>query len=370
MALAAVALSSTPAFASKARLSSLGQDVNGSLYIDDTRNIFLNPAQLARMGDFANFEWGATNNPGASPNAEGGYFATAGSLKYGLQLGRRGQAFDQMNEVGLPAGVTLRPNNTFELVFAGSGDLRWGASLLYGASEDKFAGPPETKATANTFELRGGVETDQWQAFAGLLLMAKSEFNDGNGNTNKYEGKPSVRAGGSYNLDTDQRVVATLDWRNAEVATGPAKQEHSDMGLNAQYVRFVGADAASRFFYAGGLGYSTSTIKQSGGPDVKDDRLFIPLTLGLEESLNDWVVLRAAVTQNVLIDQIKETSVTDNAPANTTRVAAGAGFKWKKLTVDTTFEGTNAVNGAAGGSGSGRLNTTELLANVGMTYLF
>src|SRR5258708_5092911 len=76
-----------PAFASKARLLSLGQSANGSPYIEDTRQIFLNPALLNRQSDFANFEFGSSNVK-TTPNAEGGFFHALGNFKFGLQLGR------------------------------------------------------------------------------------------------------------------------------------------------------------------------------------------------------------------------------------------------------------------------------------------
>ena len=44
----ALSVVSSPAFASRARLESLGEGKNGSYYIDDSRNMFLNPASIVR----------------------------------------------------------------------------------------------------------------------------------------------------------------------------------------------------------------------------------------------------------------------------------------------------------------------------------
>ena len=74
-----VAVMAAPAFASKARLQALGEDIYGSTYINDNRNIFLNAAQVNNYADLVTFETGAqTDNDGddsaAGPRPEGGVF--------------------------------------------------------------------------------------------------------------------------------------------------------------------------------------------------------------------------------------------------------------------------------------------------------
>src|SRR3954469_24344449 len=84
-------LTTVSAHATKARLVALNQDTNGSFYIMDTRNIFLNPAQLSSMKDHLNFEWGKKARPGvanAVPEAEGGFVMSLGAGKLAGQLGR------------------------------------------------------------------------------------------------------------------------------------------------------------------------------------------------------------------------------------------------------------------------------------------
>jgi len=46
-----LAVLATPAFASKARLQALGEDVNGSFYVNDLRNVFLNAANVNNYKD-------------------------------------------------------------------------------------------------------------------------------------------------------------------------------------------------------------------------------------------------------------------------------------------------------------------------------
>ncbi|HEX4925724.1 MAG TPA: hypothetical protein VFV50_16645, partial [Bdellovibrionales bacterium] len=201
----AIALFSSSAMASKARMQALAQDENGSAYIEDTRMIFLNPALLARQGDFANFEMGSSTVP-STPNAEGGMFRELGAVKMGIQLGRESNAATRIGIIETAMGFALsEPHNTFEAIVAGGGDMKWGASLLYGSTENNAEiVPPATAAypndKASTLELRGGLSKDNWHGYAHLDLMSRSESETAAGATDKYEGKPSLRLGGAFNL--------------------------------------------------------------------------------------------------------------------------------------------------------------------------
>ncbi|MGZ3723872.1 MAG: hypothetical protein ACXVA9_13105, partial [Bdellovibrionales bacterium] len=101
------------AHATKARLAALNQDSNGSYFIMDTRNIFLNPAQLSIMKDHLNFEWGKRDRPGVITNVpenEGGFVMSLGGGKLAAQLGRV-NSFDglirEMNGPMAEVGTTV-----------------------------------------------------------------------------------------------------------------------------------------------------------------------------------------------------------------------------------------------------------------------
>ncbi|MBY0412824.1 MAG: hypothetical protein K2Q18_01600 [Bdellovibrionales bacterium] len=90
LVIAGLAVLSTNAFASKARVEALNQDsVRGSEYISDSRNIFRNPAHLNTMSNYLVTEWGtaASTDSQTAPRAEGGFFRETGSFNYGLYLG-------------------------------------------------------------------------------------------------------------------------------------------------------------------------------------------------------------------------------------------------------------------------------------------
>ena len=57
-----------PAFATKARLEALGEDNFGSYYINDNRNIFLNPARINENKDLVTYEFGANSSNLAGPD--------------------------------------------------------------------------------------------------------------------------------------------------------------------------------------------------------------------------------------------------------------------------------------------------------------
>src|SRR5690606_27088224 len=85
LALAAgIAVLAAPAFASKARLAALGEDVNGSFYINDNRNIFLNASESLNHKDMVTFEL----EDNGSGNGEGGFLRSHGNMVYGAHLGR------------------------------------------------------------------------------------------------------------------------------------------------------------------------------------------------------------------------------------------------------------------------------------------
>src|SRR5690606_39517802 len=57
-----LAVISSSAFATKARLQALGEDVYGSKYISDNRNIFINAAYINLYKDQITYEYGDTTS--------------------------------------------------------------------------------------------------------------------------------------------------------------------------------------------------------------------------------------------------------------------------------------------------------------------
>ena len=126
-----LAVLATPAFASKARLLALGEDANGSFFINDNRNIFLNSAEANNHADMVTFEWGEnnSNDTDTNPNAEGGMLYSHKNLVYGIHLGRTTNFQSATNEF-------YAPSNTIDLFVAGDAGFKWGANLSYAKSNN------------------------------------------------------------------------------------------------------------------------------------------------------------------------------------------------------------------------------------------
>lgn len=356
----------------------LGYQGSSSLSIDDPRNVFLNPAQLHRYAPFANFELGLTtpSATNAGPAAEGGLMLSRGDLKYGIQLGRETTAAPLINGVNDLLGLTTagtmipHPTNGAELLVAGGGPMKWGASLLYASSENKTDSPTATarfpNRKANTLEARGGIVQDKLSAYGKLLLIASAENEVTQSSPNKFDAKPGIEFGGNFDMNADQRLWGLLGYYSGTAKMTSASSNDRDFSytfLTGGFTQFWNPEAITRLFFSGGLTYSMANLKGTSTiGEVKRDRIAFPIVIGVENQATDWMMMRASVRQNVLFDQSKYSDTTDFNYPNTTVVSAGPGFKWKKLTADAVLGG--AVNQTA------TFNGTDMFANLGMTYMF
>jgi len=360
------------AFASKARLISLGQDKNGSPYLEDTRSVFLNPALLNKQADFADFELGSST-VGTNPNAEGGFFHSMGGYKLGVELGRETDiaalittANSYMFPAGLPASFTL-PHNTVEVQVASGDSYKWGLSLIYGTNEERAenanpAGAAYPNRLAKSYEIHGGLSHDHWDVHAAVDVFGSAETQTADSAYNKFTLNPSFKLGATYELDAEEKVYVESTFMNyvARNNTQPSDRTGSDMGVSLGYVHFLNPEPSTRFFYATALSFDD--YKLTGSGNNNDDKVYLfnlPIVIGLENAATDWLKLRASVTQRVLLDQ-RITTVTNNHNPNSTTVAAGVGLKWKKIDLDGTLAG----------GGNGLIDGNNLLANASLTYYF
>ncbi len=359
---ATLMLSAPNAFASKARLISLGQDPNGSSYIDDTRSVFLNPAYINTVGDFADFEFGSADGTTTSPKSEGGFFHKWDGYHVGLQLGRQTDFSDAVAEANNVGGnAFVNPQNTIELQLGSGDSYKWGASLLYGMTENRTNAGLEKKASA--YEFRGGLMHNSWDVYAALDVLGSAEINTGGGASNKLTENPSFKLGGAFELTNEEKLFLESRFLNYKTNNGTPDSAQSVSSVNFGYAHFLSPEAVTHFFYTVSLSWSNDTAQNT-------KMVAIPLVVGLETAATDWLKLRASVTQNVIIDQ-KVTSTTNTNNPNSTVVAGGVGINWKKITIDGTLAGSTGGSAYANtGTSSGNINATELLANASMTYMF
>ncbi len=362
---AALAMLIAPnAFASKARLISLGQNPDGSSYVDDSRSLFLNPAYINMLGDFANFEFGnQAGSSAATPNSEGGFFHKWGAYHVGLQLGRQSDFNAVVADLGTFNGSTfVNPQNTIELQIGSGSSLKWGVSLIYGMTESR-AGAATQKAS--TYEIHGGIKRDKIDAYAAVDMFSRAD-NDFGAGTNTLTLNPSFKLGAGYEFSNEEKFYLESRFMNYKASPGNAGADTtaSMNDISVGYAHFLNPDAATKFFYSAALAYtnnSNATLKSTS----------IPLVVGLETIATDWLKLRGSVMQNVVLDQ-KVTRVTNTNNPNSTTVSGGVGINWKKVSIDGTLAGTAGGNTAPGSGqgGQGRIDGNNFLANASMTYMF
>jgi hypothetical protein len=214
IAVAGLAVLSTSAYASKARMAALGQEDDGSFYINDQRNTFYNPAHYNMYNNFAIFEWGndesdltSATSRGTS-NAEGGFARQAGNFIYGVYVGD--DTGNQRNTDSVAAGLNdefLMDNNRVTLSFAGDAGIKWGASLWYSKQSEQLGTTPSNtkELEGDTLGLRGGVAGSNWQAYAILDLKDEATGSQAAGTLvdekDTYEADTGILLGGTYSMN-------------------------------------------------------------------------------------------------------------------------------------------------------------------------
>lgn len=358
----AVALASVNAFATRARVSSLGS----SVHLVDTATVYTNPSDMFSVGgDYVNLETGKTAGAGAGgDDAEGMVVRSMGDAKLGLAIGHDSALGLQIRSLAValfPSKVNFYQQNPIELSYGmKTGDMAWAGTLIYSNYQSKTG----INEKENTLGARFGVRTGNMDASIGLGL-ANNYQNDTDG---KFTGTLGLQAAAGMWMDTvylnAKLQVAGFKAENA-AGTETAKVDGTIVSLNAVDSR---KKDGNEFFYGAGL---TSYMAKNSVGDTKDTRLMLPVVIGLEQKANSWLTLRGSVTQTVLINNSKTeaggVTATEFAPgANNTAVAVGAGMNFDKVTVDGTLSGLTTTAGAA----NQQLDGNNLLAKVGLTYMF
>ncbi len=361
----AVALVATSAFASKARLGAL----QSSPHLQDTRDVFVEPDQALAHGEFATIELSAnsvytgaagTGND-ASPAAEGGFVRKMGeNAALGAYLGNK--AMNQANNAMALVAATPKIQNPLNVYYANKmGEMQWGLGLNYSNSEDKVA-----KNKSISTGLNASISsTAGWEAQLGLGIAGEAT----NADTIKYEQKSPMLLSGGYWMDT-MFIFGKYEMYGAKSSNKVTGAAGAEIDFNAMSIGVVNShkkDGAD-FFY--GVSYVMTTNKTKDGP--KTEKTMLPVVIGIEADATSWMVLRASVTQNILIDTTKTTPATGNATTDLsnyddTVAAAGIGLKLGKFMVDGSLA---ATNGPAAQSGKFGTESAGFLSNLGLTYMF
>lgn len=356
-----LAVIAAPALASKARLQALGEDVNGSFYVNDNRNVFLNAAQVNNHKDLVTFEWGDTataTDSTSAPRAEGGLFKSHGNLVYGLYLGSESNTSNGFRTL---ASAAVEEENNIDLFVGGDAGVKWGANVTYSKSADDEANGDANQSAMRT---RFGVIAGDIEGWANINISNKAEDAAGD----EFEGKLGYKVGAVYHLN-DYNLFA--DYQSFE---GEAKGSQ-DGDLKSTQLQ-VGAGRASKLNDKATLftklqltNTKVDTADVAGGQDLKTNA--VPVTIGLEYDAASWLVLRTSVAQNLWSSQDNDGD--KKTVAETTVVNAGATLKFGELSVDGVIgNGANDANASGDNTstGNGNLRTDNLMSRVSMTYRF
>lgn len=378
--IAALTMMSASAFASKARMSSLGN----SAHIIDAQTIFTQPADLHEGGDWATFETGPSaattlmDNSDTGTQSEGGFVKSMGDAKWGFYLNHK-NAFQNYYRMNTYAGAArtnkyLGHENPIDIFYgAKSGDMKWTVGFSYSNSENKQTQVTTDDKKQNAMGLRFGVRADMWDA-ALLLGLGSTANGDGATDTNKFSGTTSYMLKGGYNMGS-MYLFADMSADGYKVESSTTTLEKGTAsGMTLGVVDSMKSEG-TEFFY--GVSYKSMTMKAEDATTelAKTVMTTLPFILGLEHDANSWLVLRASVTQSVLLSSTKTdtgngsaTSV-DKKNYQDTNVNVGAGVKFNKLTIDGSLSGLNNVSSTSN-SATGTYGTNALLANASLTYKF
>lgn len=401
LATAATLLTSS-AWATKARMSALGQDTDrGSFYIKDSRSVFRNAAHINSMNNYVLTEWGdATQN--TNPKAEGGFYRSAGAFAYGVYMGSEvGDQNRDVNTTGTNASYVaaeggtavgthgnasfVGTSNQLDLFFGGDMGIEWGARLNYASNkqENSTTGAPEAKAGALGLGL--GVVAGDLNAYINYTLNDKLEelttaTAAAAGKGAKWEDDGSMNIGVGYNW-MDFAFFVDYNKEAGEYTpngTGAKKDttERTTLTLGAGYTKEV--SSTSRMFTDIKFEKIDAEDKDgsaTGGNAISEiSKTSLPVTVGFEADATSWLTLRGSISQKVLINSVannpaaatrKEVKSTDN---NTTDVAAGATLNFGKLKVDGMI-GTTGNDGATSAE-TGVLSLDRLMTRVAVHYWF
>jgi len=354
-----LAVISGSAFASKARLQALGESTDGSQYISDNRNIFLNAAHVNYHKDMVTFEAGdqANTDSTATPNAEGGFLRASNNMVYGLHFGADAGRGD-----GTRTGLT-NPMNVWDFFVGGDAGVQWGANITYGEYEDEQLA---NKEEASLMRARLGMIQGDIEAFVNLSLTDTEDV-DG---TSKFEMKSNYDVGVNYSQGDMTYLARVMNWEAEDDEKGSKSISYQGITVGAARLHKFNNMATMNYK----LTYNTSTQEGTDYTNSDEEKnMNVNAVIGVEVQVKEWLALRASVSQDILSEE--ENDAGDKVTgADSTSVAAGASLVFGDLTIDGVIGNDDAGDRASvsddTSDGNGVLRTDSLMSRVSATYRF
>ena len=359
-----LAVISGSALASKARLEALGESGNGSQYLMDARNIFLNPAQANYFKDMVTFETGSTTNNSdtvAAPNAEGSFLRASGNMVYGAAFGHENSTITtarQASNANHPADM-----NMWDFFVAGDAGVQWGANLTYGSFKNDQG---TNKIASDSIRTRLGVISGDTEAFLMTTISEKAEEKS----VSDFKMKSMFNLGVSHNLNGGTIMLSHTSWEATEGENVAKDDAWKFSGTTLGYGKVSKLNDAASFNWK--VAYSTSETKNSSYDETngKVTDTALAATMGIETMVKEWLTLRASVAQNIMSEN--KTDAGKKTAADSTAVTAGASLVFGDFQIDGMVgnDSTGLAPGATTASGNGTLRTDSLLSRVSATYRF
>ena len=334
---AGLAVLSTSAFASKARMAALNQDAAlGSYYLEDNRNQWRSAGDFG--GNYVIIEHG-TNAPGAAAaTSEGGFFREGSSMNYGVYLNST-DTYGNVGDATAVNGAAIVPGR-LDLFLSGNSGMDWGVRLGYESVDS---------------------ETNSEEG-SGFDVSVNADLGGANVWLSFVPGTDALATGGA-DTESDMRVGLTYDYSDYTLFAEYSSEGGNDVANNEAATELVlgagrvHATDSGMFFYDLSLRMTTAEGNADGV-----DRTRVPLTFGFETRANSWLSWRVSLQQS-LFGALEAGG--NKTTARTTTVGAGASLHWGSLQIDGVLQGlSNATAGA------GRLGSNDLMSNVSATYSF
>lgn len=321
-------------FATQTRLLALGMkelDNDGSYYIKDDRNIFINPAHVNDYGDFALFDVGGsgqqiginetTISTDQAPKALGGFLLKSGSVVWGAYLGNESNIASTLRILGSSASAAVNATATapkllptaddqFDLFIGWGEDLQWGANVYF---YDPGENDKEGTTSNSGFGLRLGVkDPDRKKDFNLTLSLGNKVVNNytsttGINGTQEFDGNLGIFIGGSYQFKP-LRLIAwlkTFSWEQTDTGNIPAWSYGGQKGTvegdlsiyNLGIANEIDFDPRVKFFW--NVYIKQTQVEVNFNKVASADSLVVPVVFALEAKATEWLEFRGSIYQNL-----------------------------------------------------------------------
>ena len=377
-------ITASPAFASRARLESLGEGKNGSYYINDSRNIFLNPAAINGYKKKLFIELGSVNDAQDSVGTnkvQGGFTNTFGDFVYGLYLGRE----SDRSLTGTNAAGQLAVDHALDFFFGGEASgTKYGVDVFYaGALNRTSTVAGFNEQTAGYFGVKLGADINNFAVFTTIGINSKAVTDTHVAAAyQELKGKLSLDVGATYTMDemtylakfTSYGSDFTVGTTSPTVTTGKTMAYALGAGWKKEASKSVTIYSRVQAEYQKDT--TDQVVGAAASTNVSTATWYnLPLVLAAEAQATSWLTVRGSISHSLY----GQHAVGNNKDSfnNQTTAAMGLGFNFGDLTIDALAGQTAAVANAASESSQGTAQAgskfgfgDQMLTRLSMTYNF